>query len=127
MKRIKTYVFFTLCLALSSCSSKKLNSPMIIDDLATLNRTVDKLFAESDIVGFSCQAIKNGAIVYQKDMGFADLKTQTPYTTRSVQNIASISKTIIAVALMKAVDQGKIKLDAGINEYLSFKVSNPKC
>ena len=125
MKQFKTYILFTLCLALSSCSTKKLNSTAITDDLKTLNRQVDKLFAESDLIGFSCLAIKDEAIVYQKNMGFADLKTQTPYTTTSVQNIASISKTIIAVAIMKAVDQGKINLDADINEYLPFKVTNP--
>ncbi len=125
MKQVKTYVLFTLCLALSSCSTKKISSPVTIDNLATLNKNVDQLFAESDLIGFSCLAIKDGAIVYQKDMGFADLKTQTPYTTTSVQNIASISKTIIAVAIMKAVDQGKINLDADINDYLPFNVTNP--
>ena len=125
MKKFKTYVLFTLCLVILSCSTKKITSPLVIEDLATLNENVENLFAESDIIGFSCLAIKDGAIVYQKDMGFADLETQTPYTKTSVQNIASISKTIIAVALMKAVDQGKINLDADINEYLPFKVVNP--
>ncbi len=126
MKNVKTYLLLALCLTLSNCSTKKeLDSPIIINDLETLNSEVGKLFADSDLVGFSCLAIKDGAIVYQKDMGFADIKTQTPYTKTSVQNIASISKTIIAVALMKAVDQGKINLDADINEYLPFEVLNP--
>ena len=125
MKQVRTYLLLTLCLILSSCSTKKLDAPIIIDDLATLDRTVDNLFAESDLIGFSCLAIKDGDIVYQKDMGFADLKKQIPFTKTSVQNIASISKTIIAVALMKAVDQGKINLDADINDYLPFNVTNP--
>ena len=126
MSQVNTYLLIILCLALSSCSTKKLSSGLVIEDLGTLNRTVDKLFAESEITGFSCLAIKDGAIVYQKNMGYADLKTQRPYTKTSVQNIASISKTMIAVAVMKAVDQGKLNLDADINEYLPFKVSNPK-
>ena len=126
MKQINTHILFILCLALSSCSTKKLNSDMVIEDLGTLNQTIDKLFIDSEITGFSCLAIKDGAIVYQKDMGYADLKTQKPYTKTTVQNIASVSKTIIAVALMKAVDQGKLNLDADINDYLPFHVANPK-
>jgi len=40
-------------------------------------------------------------------------------------NIGSTSKTFIGVALMQLHDQGKIDLDADINEYLPFKVFNP--
>jgi CubicO group peptidase (beta-lactamase class C family) len=39
--------------------------------------------------------------------------------------IASISKTFIGLALMKAVDQGYFTLETNINEILPFKVINP--
>jgi CubicO group peptidase (beta-lactamase class C family) len=42
---------------------------------------------------------------------------------RSVMPIASISKTFIAVALMRAVEQGKLSLDDPANKYLDFKLA----
>jgi CubicO group peptidase (beta-lactamase class C family) len=42
-----------------------------------------------------------------------------------LQNVGSVSKTLIGVSLMQLVEQGKIKLDDDINTYLPFKVINP--
>jgi CubicO group peptidase (beta-lactamase class C family) len=42
-------------------------------------------------------------------------------------NIASISKTIVGASIMRAVEQGRLSLDADINQYLPFKVVNPHC
>ncbi|MEM9824270.1 MAG: serine hydrolase, partial [Bacteroidota bacterium] len=43
----------------------------------------------------------------------------------TIQNIASISKTLIGIALLKAQEQGKLKLNDPINQYLPFKITNP--
>jgi CubicO group peptidase (beta-lactamase class C family) len=40
-------------------------------------------------------------------------------------NIGSISKTFTGVALMRAVQEGKLSLDEDVNRYLPFKVANP--
>lgn len=40
----------------------------------------------------------------------------------SVLPIASISKTFIAVALMRAIEQGRLRLDDPANKYLDFKL-----
>jgi CubicO group peptidase (beta-lactamase class C family) len=39
--------------------------------------------------------------------------------------VASISKLVAALAVMKLVDQGRIKLDQDVSQYLGFKVRNP--
>ena len=40
-------------------------------------------------------------------------------------NSASIRKTFTGVAMMQAVQEGKLSLDQDINTYLPFKVVNP--
>nr|WP_019036949.1 serine hydrolase domain-containing protein [Psychroflexus tropicus] len=47
------------------------------------------------------------------------------YTPNTTQNIASISKTLIGISLLKAQELGKIELNDPINKYLPFKIINP--
>lgn len=86
---------------------------------------IDSIFAASGITGFSIVLVKNDKIAYEKSGGFANINKNKKYTNRSIQNIASVSKTLIAVSIMKAIDQGKVELDADINTYLPFTVRNP--
>lgn len=63
--------------------------------------------------------------LFEESYGYAILEDKTPYTTSTVQNVASISKTLIGVSLMMLVEEGKINLDMDINDLLPFKIVNP--
>ncbi|MEO0903010.1 MAG: serine hydrolase domain-containing protein, partial [Bacteroidota bacterium] len=56
---------------------------------------------------------------------YSNIDTQEKYTENTIQHIASVSKTLIGVALMKAKEMGKLNLDDPIQQYLPFKVANP--
>jgi len=47
------------------------------------------------------------------------------YEINTIQNIASVSKTLIGISLLKAQEQGFLSLDDPIDKYLPFKVLNP--
>ncbi|WP_431129901.1 serine hydrolase domain-containing protein [Flagellimonas flava] len=53
------------------------------------------------------------------------MKGKVPYTKNTLQNIASVSKTMIGLALLKTQEMGELNLDDPINDYLPFKVFNP--
>ena len=53
------------------------------------------------------------------------MQNKTPYTSYTIQNIGSVSKTFIAVALMKAIELGYFTLETDINDILPFKVISP--
>ncbi len=57
--------------------------------------------------------------------GFLNKETEEIYTTKTIQNIGSVSKTFIGVSLMIAKEKGLIDLDKNIYEYLDFEVKNP--
>ncbi len=57
--------------------------------------------------------------------GYSNLESKKKYTTTTIQNIASISKTTIGISLMKATELGLLKLDDPINKYLPFPINNP--
>jgi CubicO group peptidase (beta-lactamase class C family) len=58
-------------------------------------------------------------------MGYADNKNQRLSTPDTRYLIASISKSITAVAIMQLYEKGLFQLDDDINNYLPFRVVNP--
>lgn len=90
-----------------------------------LNQKLQSIYAKGPIVGFSVAVVDAESTRYTNGFGYADVSTKTAFTSRTIQNIASISKTVIGVALIKAQELGKLNLDDPINKYLPFSVSNP--
>ncbi|WP_412468687.1 serine hydrolase domain-containing protein [Pedobacter sp. KLB.chiD] len=84
-----------------------------------------KRMSESGIVGLCAAIIVDNKVVWKKGYGFSDQQTHAAFTTSTLMNIASVSKTVTGACLMKAVEQGKLSLDEDINNYLPFKIQNP--
>jgi len=75
--------------------------------------------------GFGVAIVNQLQTVYQMGFGYADKRLNAKYSIHTVQNIASVSKTLIGIALLKAQEMGKLNLDDDINLFLPFKVINP--
>ncbi|HKR21825.1 MAG TPA: serine hydrolase domain-containing protein, partial [Pyrinomonadaceae bacterium] len=60
---------------------------------------------------------ENGRVVYQRSMGFADLRLRRILTSESVFNIASISKQFTAAAIMLCRERGLLSLDDPLSKY----------
>ena len=54
---------------------------------------------------------EKGKIIYKKSFGYADFKYKIENTDSTLINVASISKTLTAVAVLQLKEQGKLKLD----------------
>ena len=80
---------------------------------------------EAGIMGLGAAVIVDEKVVWMKGFGFADQRRAVPFRPGTVMNIGSISKTFTGVALMRAVQERKLSLDADINTYLPFRVINP--
>lgn len=48
-----------------------------------------------------------------------------PVSANDPVRVASISKLVTAIAVMRLVDQGRVDLDRDISEYLGFQIRNP--
>jgi len=90
-----------------------------------LDNELDEAFKKSEIPGMAVTIFTKDNILYKKELGYANIEKKLPFTVNTVMNIASISKTFIAVALMRAVEDGILDLDEDVNNILPFKVTNP--
>ena len=90
-----------------------------------IDSTIEARMQEAGLVGVGAAIIIDKQVVWAKGYGFADKQRAVRFTPDTVMNIGSISKTFTGVALMQAVEEGKLSLDEDINAYLPFKVINP--
>lgn len=91
----------------------------------SLDSVITTAMAEVGIMGVAAAVIVNGQVVWTEGYGFADVRRTRPFTPGTVMNIASITKPFMGVAMMRAVQEGRLSLDVDINEYLPFRVVNP--
>jgi len=68
--------------------------------------------------GLSLVVIKDQKIVKVLGYGFANIELNVPATPETVYKIGSVSKQFIATGIMPLVQDGKIKLDDSISQYL---------
>lgn len=60
---------------------------------------------------------QNDEIIYKKSFGHADAENFKKNTKNSIFSIASVTKPLTAVGIMKLVDQGKLTLETPISTY----------
>lgn len=65
-----------------------------------------------DIKGMSLAVTKNDSLLYAKGYGWADKEAEKPMEATSIMRIASASKLVTAVAIMKLIENGKLSLDS---------------
>lgn len=66
--------------------------------------------------------VKDGAVVFSKGYGLADVASQRPMTPDTPVQLASISKTFTALAAMQLVEAGKLGLDTDVTSYVDFAI-----
>ena len=61
---------------------------------------------------------KQGEILFHESFGLADRRLNTPNTTNTPYAIASITKLFTSTIILQLVTEGKINLDASVNDYI---------
>lgn len=70
------------------------------------------------IPGLAFAVIDNGKVTMKRGYGLANVETDTPMTTDSVFELASVTKPFTAMAVMMLVEGGKVRLDDPVTVYL---------
>ena len=75
-----------------------------------------------DIAGAVVVIVKDGQVLLEKGYGYADYEQRIPVDPKSTLfRWGSTSKLFTWTAVMQLVEQGKIDLDADVNQYLDRK------
>ncbi len=118
MKYVWSLVYFITVFTISA--EAQVLSGKQIDSLVELTL---KTF---DVPGISVGIVKDGKLIHAKGYGVANLKTGKKVDENTLFGIASNSKSYTAAALGILVDEGKIKWDDKVTDYIpEFKMYNP--
>jgi CubicO group peptidase (beta-lactamase class C family) len=113
MPYLLTSVLLLLCLGVTINSSAR--EPT---DFTPVRRLIERAIDSGEVPSFAIAVVKDGQIIWEEGFGMAGSGSVKPATAHTMYSLASISKPITATGLMMLVDQGTLKLDSPVNDYL---------
>ena len=100
--------------------------PDYSDAISKLKAIIRRELKQKDIPAFSITLVDDKRDVWSAGFGFARTDPKRGATSETVYRVGSISKLFTDIAVMQLVEQGKLNLDADIQEVLpEFKPKNP--
>lgn len=129
MSRKKKILFFTILASLVSFNPGAMETSVIVSDklvpenvrltnvsssgmeFAAVEKTVNSFMRKWSIAGASVAIAKDGRLIYSRGYGYADTASKAETQPYSKFRIASISKLVTAVAIMKLREEGRLSLN----------------
>lgn len=121
MKKISlTIVAISFILIISVTSTAQVITSAQIDSLTELTL---KIF---DVPGISVGVIKDGKLIHAKGYGVKSLRTMQKVDENTLFGVASNSKAFTSAALGMLIDEGKLKWDDKVIDYIpEFRMYDP--
>jgi N-acyl-D-amino-acid deacylase len=109
-------------LATSVAAADSTNTPatgFVHPNLVSLDEMMAGLIGRHDLPGAQLSIAKDGRLVHDRAYGYADFDKKQVVRPDSLFRIASVSKVITQVAVLRLVDRGLLKLDDKAFEILN--------
>jgi CubicO group peptidase (beta-lactamase class C family) len=91
-----------------------------------MDREIESWMERHNVPGLAACIARGDEVVWRMGYGLANMSKRIPFTPDTPFQIASVSKTITATAVMQLRDRGLFTLDDDVNRFLRFPVRNPK-
>jgi CubicO group peptidase (beta-lactamase class C family) len=90
--------------------------------LEAVDALIKSYVEKNHLVGAVTLVVKNNQLVHYKGHGYADLATKKPMPADAIFRIMSQTKAITSLGILQLFEQGKLRLDQPISDFLpSFK------
>ncbi len=120
MKKLQTALAIIAFVGLHSSTKAQVITSTQIDSLVQLTL---KTF---DVPGIALAIVKDGKIIHAKGYGVRSLNSKLPVDENTLFGIASNSKAFTVAALGILIDEGKLKWDDKVTDFIpEFKMYNP--
>ncbi len=90
------------------------------------HETLARVAEQNQLVGLSVLVIREGEIIDEFYHGLADIESERPVEADTRYRIASISKSVVATALMMLYEKGLFELDEDISAAMGYTIRNPR-
>ncbi len=110
MKKIFTSVLILFCISIKSQAQTGLHVP----ELVAFDSAMTALLTNHGVPGGQLALTYQGRLVYNRGFGYSNTSSSTFVQPNSVFRIASLSKPITSVGIMKLFEQGLLTLDSKV-------------
>lgn len=97
-----------------SWSDKLTNQLSDCQELVLMDRAIERFIARWNIKGLSLAVTRNDSLIYAKGYGWADVERERKLTPQNILRLASASKLVTAIAVMRLVEDGKLNLNSKV-------------
>jgi CubicO group peptidase (beta-lactamase class C family) len=86
--------------------------------LARIDSLLDGAVADSSITGAVALVLRDGRVMYERSVGWADKASNRRMRSDAIFRIASQTKALTSVAILSLVEQGRLTLDDRVSRYV---------
>src|SRR5688572_18651708 len=90
-----------------------------VPGMGSYDQNIPALMRKYAIPGGAVAVLRDGKLIYARGFGYADVENKTPVQPDALFRIASVSKPITGVAIMKLVEEGKLTLDDRVAPFIA--------
>lgn len=83
-------------------------------ELMGMDRQIERFMGKWSIRGLSLAVTRNDSLLYAKGYGMADVEAGREMTPQNIMRLASASKLVTAIAIMRLVEEGRLRLDSKV-------------
>ncbi len=94
-------------------------------ELTALDDEILTIMEDDHVPGLAACISRDGELLWCQGYGWADIESERPVAPETGFLQASAAKTVVGVALMQAVEQDLLDLDAEVGTVLPFEVKHP--
>ena len=124
VKALVAAAFLLVTIGVSAATREVANRRQTDPRFEELAALVTEKMAEYRVPGVAFGIVKDGR-VQSRGFGVTNVDNPQPVTSDTIFTVASISKTLVATALMRLVEGGQLDLEAPVRSYLpDFKVQD---
>lgn len=88
------------------------------DRLARVDSVLERYLDEGRVAGAVGLVLRDGEVIYERAVGWADREAERPMTPATIFRIASQTKAITSTAILMLVEEGKINLDDPVSRWI---------
>lgn len=119
LRLLRASLFAAVSMAAFTPGASRAQASRALGD--SVERALDALFApyaHSGSPGCAVSVYQNGAVVFARGYGFADLNHDVPITPTTRFTVGSVSKQFTAASIALLVQAGRISLDDDVRKYV---------
>ena len=102
----------------TAVTKPRVESGFATDRLARIDQFLQGYVDKNQIAGAVALVMRDGRVVYERAVGWADKEAGRRMTTDAIFRIASQSKALTSTAILALVEDGKIGLDDAVSRYI---------